>query len=116
MFGRKEIAGKLCHHTGHKSPCVKERCPKWITIQGTNPQTGEPVNTADCSDVWVPILLVDVARKLVAVDATTHNLNNELAKANARNIAAVAALANAAQRIALDREIDTRARQIAGAN
>lgn len=116
MFGRK-TDGKLCHHTGLKSPCVKDRCPKWITINGTHPQTGQPVSQVDCSDVWLPILLVDVSRKLVAVDATTHNLNNELAKANAQNVGAVHALAQAAQQIAINNEIDRRAKVIAqGAN
>lgn len=97
MFGSKP-EGKLCHHTGHKSPCIKERCPKWITIQGQHPQTGEHVNQTDCSDVWVPLLLVDVARKLSATDATIHNMNNELAKSQAQLAGTLRAVLQTAQR------------------
>ena len=116
MFGRNKQEGKLCHHTDFKKPCCKDMCPKWIKLQGINPQNGATVDEYACSDTWLPILLVEVSQKLVRLDATTHNMNNELAKANAQNIGSVAALPHAAQRIALDREIDTRARQIAGAN
>lgn len=93
MFGSKP-EGKLCHHTGHKSPCVKDRCPKWISIQGTHPQTGAPVNQTDCSDVWVPLLLVDVSRKLNALEVSTHAMNNELSKSNAASASAISSLAS----------------------
>ena len=116
MFGNRNPAGKLCHHTEFKKSCCKDACPKWVKLQGVDPQNGRTVDEWACSDTWLPILLVEVSQKLVLLDATTHNMNNELARANAAGIGAIQSLAHAAQSIAVDREIDRRAKQIAGAN
>lgn len=113
-FGKK-TEGKMCHHTEFKKPCCKDLCPKWIRLQGVNPQNGATVDEYACSDTWLPILLVEVSQKLVKLDATTHNMNNELAKANTAGVGAIQSLAQAAQAIAFDREVDRRAKQI-GAN
>jgi len=106
MFGRNKQEGKLCHHTEFKKPCCKEKCPKWIKLQGVNPQNGATVDEHACSDTWLPILLVEVSQKLVLLDATTHNMNNELAKANAVSGGAIQTLAQAAKVIALTRAVN----------
>lgn len=69
-----------CHHTAFKKDCIKHDCVKWIQIQGKNPQTGEHINDFRCSDVWVPLLLVDVARQLNSLGAAVESERNTIDK------------------------------------
>jgi hypothetical protein len=51
-----------------KSECIEDgalrdgelvACKFWVNIAGSNPQTGETVNTGDCCLNWVPMLMIE---------------------------------------------------------
>lgn len=71
---------KKCHHTAFKKPCIERDCPKWVKLRGTNPQTGVEVDEEACADTWAPILLCEIAQKLVRLDATVESHRNQAAK------------------------------------
>lgn len=75
-----------CPYTGFKTSCfdgvVKHKCPKWINIAGTNPNTGEPVQVFDCSDRWVPALLIENSQQQRQTGAAVESFRNEMLKLN----------------------------------
>ena len=76
--------GVTCHHTGHKKLCSKlyMNCTKWINVSGSNPQTGEVINSYDCADVWVPVLLIENSKQQRGTQAAVESFRNEMAKDN----------------------------------
>lgn len=79
MYGDKPVEGYLCPYTGMKKACSKinARCPKWILVRGTDPQTGREVDNWDCADRWGPSFQIALLAELRAVSAElgkTHNL------------------------------------------
>lgn len=91
----------MCHHTSFDKPCremvVNGRCRKWVQIQGSNPNTGEPVNKWDCVDAWLPFLLIENSQMQRQTGASIDSFRNEVVKANetATRVIAVTALQNA---------------------
>ena len=71
-----------CPYTGHKKLCKKLRdnCPKWVKLVGTNPQTGVPVDEWACADTWEPILLVEISQKLNQQGASLDSFRNEMVR------------------------------------
>jgi hypothetical protein len=65
---RKDVS-KVCH-----------KCPFWAKMNGTNPNTGEPVDTWQCAISWLPWLLVENARQTVGAAAATESMRNEILK------------------------------------
>ena len=72
-------------------PCVEDgsikdgklvSCRFWITVAGTNPQTGEQVNNSDCSLSWLPILMIENSRVNRGTSAAVESFRNEMVKAN----------------------------------
>lgn len=67
-------------------PCVEEgsirngelvKCRFWVTVMGSNPQTGETVNNGDCAVAWMPILLIENSRVNRETGAAVESLRNE---------------------------------------
>ena len=73
-----EASNKKCPHLAFKKPCVREACPKYVKLQGVNPQTGQPVDKYDCSDAWLPILIVENTRRLNELGAAVEGYRNEV--------------------------------------
>ena len=73
-----------CPYTGFKKKCskIREHCPKWVHLMGTNPNTGQLVDEFDCADRWVPLLLVEGAQKTNQVGAAVESFRNEMCKQN----------------------------------
>ena len=67
-----------CPATGFKRPCIASECPKYIKLEGTNPQTGERQDEWACSDTWLPLLIVENTRRLNEVGAAIESYRNEL--------------------------------------
>jgi len=74
-----------------KGPCVEDgsivdnklvACKFWITVAGTNPQTGEQINNSDCSFAWMPILMVENSRVNRGTSTAVESFRNEMVKAN----------------------------------
>lgn len=68
-----------CPYTGHKKLCAKLRdnCPKWVKLIGTNPQNQMPVDEWACADTWAPILQVEIAKETRQFAAALESFRNE---------------------------------------
>ncbi len=73
-----------CPYTGHKDKCMQHflGCPKWIQIQGHNPNTGEEMNEWKCADAWMPLLLVENSQMQRQTGAAVESFRNEMVKQN----------------------------------
>lgn len=73
-----------CPYTGHKKKCLDlyTNCPKWVMLVGNNPNTGEPINSYNCADVWLPILLVENSQMQRQTSAAVEALRNAVHNGN----------------------------------
>lgn len=73
---------RMCHLTGFTQSCralvSEEKCGRWMTIAGTNPNTGEPINQSKCMDDWMPLLLIENSGQQRATGAAVESLRNEI--------------------------------------
>lgn len=80
MFSKRikavKAGEKLC--PSFQSPCIKHDCVKYINVRGTHPQTGAEIDRFDCSDVWIPILLINAASEARQGAAATESLRNKM--------------------------------------
>ncbi len=89
MFPPKE---KMCHRTGFEKSCFElcasKACQdRWVHVQGTNAQTGGPIDTWGCVDDQIVTLELDQTRKLHGLQAAIESLRNETAKLLVEQIA-----------------------------
>jgi hypothetical protein len=56
-------------------------CPKFVSIKGTDPQTGAVVDRHGCVDSFLPLLLIENAQVSRQTGAAVESLRNEIAKA-----------------------------------
>jgi hypothetical protein len=75
-----------CPYTGFTKTCfdgvTKHSCPKWIHVSGVNPNSGQPVDQYDCSDAWVPLLLIENSQQQRQTAASVDSFRNEMMKLN----------------------------------
>ncbi len=71
-----------CHRTGFEKNCrdlvVSGRCERWMTINGTNANTGEPVNGSKCIDDWIPYLMIENSAQQRQTGAAVESFRNEV--------------------------------------
>lgn len=65
-----------------KTKCIKHKCIWFNMLQGSHPQTGQPVQEWGCSIAWIPLLLVENARHVQGTQAATESFRNEMVKSN----------------------------------
>ena len=67
-----------CPYTGHKDTCHQHflNCPKWIQIQGTNPNNGEPMDEWRCADNWMVFLTIENSQQQRQTSAAIESLRN----------------------------------------
>lgn len=53
------------------------RCAWFVTLKGSNPQTGQEVDERACAIAWMPILQVEVAGTNRGQTAAIESLRNE---------------------------------------
>lgn len=70
----KKDVSKVCH-----------KCPWYVLLRGTNPNTGNPIDDWACSIAWMPILQVEVAQKTNSVGAAVESFRNEVKSQNDLN-------------------------------
>lgn len=73
-----------------KGKCVERACKFWIAIRGTNPNTGKEVDEWNCSQAWLPILLIENASQQRQTGAAVESFRNEMVKGNAALSEAIA--------------------------
>ena len=65
----KEKMAKVCH-----------KCPLWVMLRGTNPNTGKEVDEWQCSLSALPMLLIENAQQARQAGAATESMRNEIVK------------------------------------
>ena len=59
-----------------KDGCI-HRCSWYVTLQGNNPQTGDPVDEAKCAIVWQTMLAIEGNGIANSTSAAVTSLRNE---------------------------------------
>lgn len=74
----------LCPYTAFSKTCRElcMSCPKFVHIQGTNPQTGEHVDRHGCSDSFIPMLLIENSGQQRQTGAAIESFRNEMVRTN----------------------------------
>jgi hypothetical protein len=69
-----------CPYTGFTKTCfdgvVKHSCPKWIHVAGVDPNTGNAVDRYDCSDAWIPALLIENSQQQRQTGSAVESFRN----------------------------------------
>jgi hypothetical protein len=81
---RKDVS-KVCHH-----------CPWWISVRGTNKNTGEEIDRWGCAIGFLPLLLIENAQMQNRTGAAVESFRNELVSGV---VEAVGVAANAASHL-----------------
>jgi hypothetical protein len=75
-----------CPATGFTRACreilAECECPKFVSIKGTDPQTGAIVDRHGCVDSFLPLLLIENAQVSRQIGAAIESFRNEVVKAN----------------------------------
>ena len=53
------------------------KCRFWVTVMGSNPQTGETINNGDCAIAWMPVLLIENSKVNRETGAAVESMRNE---------------------------------------
>jgi hypothetical protein len=75
--GPKHLVCPL-HQKSMASVCHK--CPLWVCLRGSNPNTGKEVDEWQCSLATLPMLLVENAQQARQAGAATESMRNEIVK------------------------------------
>lgn len=57
-------------------------CRFWVSVQGTNPQTGAAINQGDCAIAWMPLLMIESSRASRETSAAVVDLRNSVDSGN----------------------------------
>lgn len=80
MFGGKKKE-PVCPLLGGK-PCLGDGCMFWVKLRGNHPQTGAPVDEADCTYRWMPILMIEGTQQTRQAGAAIESFRNEMVRQN----------------------------------
>jgi hypothetical protein len=74
-----------CPATGFAKSCrtivTKHTCPKFVSLRGKSPQTGDPVESWGCVDSFLPLLLLENAQMSRQTAASIDSFRNEVVQA-----------------------------------
>lgn len=82
-----------CPLDGFK-PCRQLECGWFTQVRGTNPNTGEEVDSWGCAVTWLPMLLIENAQQSRQTGAAVESFRNEMVSGNERTAQALLAAAN----------------------
>lgn len=73
-----------CPATGHKKKCrdLALDCPKFIRIEGKNPQSEENISEYGCSDTFLPMLMIENSQQQRQTAAAVESFRNEMVLTN----------------------------------
>ena len=61
-------------------PCKKTGCAFFVSMRGTNPNTGAEIDEWGCAVAWLPLLLVENSSKINGITSATESFRNEMVK------------------------------------
>ena len=67
----KRDVSKVCH-----------KCPWYVSLRMTNPNTGKDIDEWGCAIAWGPVLAVEVSQKTNSVGRAVESFRNEMKKDN----------------------------------
>lgn len=70
-FHQKDVS-KVCH-----------KCPLYVMIRGTNPNTDKEVDHWGCSFTWLPVLMIENSQQQRQTGAAVESFRNEMVKSQA---------------------------------
>ena len=65
-----------------KVPCAEHECQFYANVLGTNPQTGQEVNSWACVAVHIPMLLIENSQQQRSTGAAVESFRNEMVRGN----------------------------------
>ena len=69
-----------------KKKCIGLECMWFTKLQGTDTNTGKPVDEYSCAVTWLPMLLVENSGMQRQTGAAVESFRNEMVKANESSI------------------------------
>jgi hypothetical protein len=79
-----------CPYTAFKMKCfdgvTKHNCPKWVQIQGKNPQTGEDMNQCGCADSFLPLIMIENSQMQHQTARAIEDFRNKMVALNTPNL------------------------------
>lgn len=76
------IKGFMCPLHKKDMSTVCHKCPLWIQVKGTDPQTGQEVDQWNCSLAWLPKLLIENSQMSRQTGAAVESFRNEMVHLN----------------------------------
>ena len=73
---------EVCYYDRKPVRKVCHMCPKYILVRGNDPQTGKELDDWNCSDAWIPTLLLEIASAVRKTDAEVSALRNDVQQNN----------------------------------
>lgn len=61
---------------------IKYVCPWYVTVRGTNPQTGEAVDDTQCAIAWMPMLQIETSKESRQTGAAVESFRNRMVEQN----------------------------------
>lgn len=63
-------------------PCKELECAWFMSVRGTNPNTGEEIDDWGCAQVWMPILMIENSQQQRQTGAAIESFRNEMVRSN----------------------------------
>lgn len=60
--------------------CIQHRCQWFTQLQGTSPQTGQPIDEWGCAIAWLPTLLIEGSKETRQTAAAIESFRNEMVR------------------------------------
>ena len=74
-----------CPYTGFTKKCraivIEHACPKFVKIDGVNPQSGEPISKFGCIDSFQHMLMIENSAQQRSTGAAVESLRNKFVTA-----------------------------------
>ncbi len=86
-----------CPLDGFK-PCRQLDCGWFTQVRGTDPNSGQEVDTWGCAVGWLPMLLIENAQQSRQTGAAVESFRNEMKSDNDRSLNALLSTVNFSQR------------------
>ena len=80
-------------------PCKQLECAWFIELNGTNPNTGEPVKDWGCTMAMMPMMLLENAKQQHSTASAVESFRNEMVKSNEASQKVLLAAANIPQQM-----------------
>lgn len=93
------MGGEECVQDGAVRNGELVACRFWVSVMGTDPQTGETVNNGDCAMAWMPVLMIENSKVNRETGAAIESMRNESVTTGQQITSALVMAANVSKQI-----------------